>query len=192
MTPPDDGERPEAPLPPWARRGAAGAPFTEAQLARFIGPAWERRYRRKLAPFLEDPRFVPTWNWAAAVCMPAWFLYRKLYVAFGLFFFLPGVVVRLVTGSDVPTTLQELQKPEHEYFLLMNAGVYLSSVIAAGGIGNWLLFRRAHAAVALLAAQAVPGEEAARLLDRWGGVNRSGTALFVALSVVLTLAQLSA
>ncbi|MBU6365124.1 MAG: DUF2628 domain-containing protein [Gemmatimonadetes bacterium] len=192
MTPPGDGERPEAPLPPWARRGPAGSPFTEAQLARFIGSAWDRWYRRKLTPFLEDPRFVPTWNWAAALFMPAWFLYRKLYVAFALFFFLPGVVVRLVTGSDVPTTMQELRKPEHEYFLLMNAGVYLSSVIAAGGLGNWLLFRRAQAAMALLMAQGASAEEEAQLLDRWGGVNRAGTALFVALSVVLTLAQLSA
>jgi hypothetical protein len=145
-----------------------------------------------LAPFLEDPGFVPTWNWAAALFMPAWFLYRKLYVAFALFFFVPGTVVRLVTGSDAPTTLQEMQKPEHEYFLLMNLGVYLSAVIAAGGTGNWLLFRRARAALALLAAQAVPAAEEGPLLAQLGGVNRAGTALFVLLSVVLTLAQLSA
>jgi len=190
MTAPGEGTG--APLPEWARRSVADAPRREAQLAVFIGPNWERRYRRKLAPFLEDPSFVPTWNWAAALAMPIWFLYRKLYVPFAAFFFLPGVVVRLVTGSDAPATLQELQKPENEYFLLMNAGVYLSTMIAAGGIGNWLLFRRAQAALALLAAQPLPPEEETGMLARWGGVNRTATALFVAMSVVLTLAQLSA
>ena len=175
-------------MTPWTEGAGPG----EARLAAFIGANWERRYRRKLAPFLEDPSFVPTWNWAAALAMPVWFLYRKLYVPFALFFFLPGVVVRLLTGSDAPATLQEMQKPENEYFLLMNAGVYLSAVITAGGVGNWLLFRRAQAALALLASHPVPAEEEGALLTRWGGVNRMATALFVAMSVVLTLAQLSA
>lgn len=195
MTPAPDEERPaggEAPLPRWAQRAPGASPFTEARLAAFIGPAWERRYRGKLAPFLEDPRFVPTWNWAAALFMPVWFLYRKLYLPFALFFFVPGIAVRLITGSDVPATMQELQKPENEYFLLMNAAVYLSAVIAAGGTGNWLLYRRAQAAMGLLSAHPVPPEEEGVLLARWGGVNRTATWLFVAMSAMMTLAQLGA
>jgi hypothetical protein len=54
----------------------------DRQYAAFVGPRWAT-YRRKFAPFFEDARFQPTWNWAAALCTlfgPLWFLYRKLYV----------------------------------------------------------------------------------------------------------------
>ena len=46
--------------------------LSDENLAVFIGPRGEPTYRRKLAPFRDDPAFVPTWNWAAAPSAFRW------------------------------------------------------------------------------------------------------------------------
>jgi hypothetical protein len=176
-------------LPRWARRTPSGDEFSDERMAAYFGPKWEKVYRRKLAPFLEDASFVPTWNWAAALASPAWFLYRKLYLPFTVFFLLPGFVFRWLTGSDAPQTVAELSKPENEWLQVMSVAVFLSSAIAAGGTANWLLFRRARAASRLVSMQGVPAGEALDLMRRVGGVNRPATTLFVALMVAITLMQ---
>ena len=181
----------EPPLPRWAQRPLPGSDaLSEERLAAYVGPKWEGTYRRKLAVFLEDPTFVPTWNWSAALASPAWFLYRKLYLPFFIFFLLPGAAFRWLTGSDQPITLESMSRPENAWLQTMGMAVYVSSALAAGGSANWFLFRRARAAHRFASAHGGPADEALALMARMGGVNRLATALFIAMSMVLTLAQL--
>lgn len=187
---------PEPELPKWARQAQPSDELGEARMAAYFGAKWEKPYRQKLAPFFDDPSFVPTWNWAAALTsffMPSvWFLYRKLYVAFTIFFFVPGAALRYLTGASTPATLSEIGKPENEGFRVMALAVQLSAALAAGGVANWLLFRRARAASRFASMQEVPETARVELLRRMGGVNRTATALFVSLMLVFTLAQLGA
>lgn len=183
---------PEGELPAWAKRRTPLDDLSDERLGLFIGPRWERSYRKKFAPFRDDASFVPTWNWSAALAMPFWFLYRKLYLAFAIFFMMPGFAFRWLTGSDTVLTVQSMQLPENESLVMMNMAVFLSAVIAAGGTANWLLFRRARAATRLVAMQRAPDDESTALLRRIGGVNRNGTVLFFVLSLMLAVAQLRA
>jgi hypothetical protein len=183
---------PEPELPAWARRRAGGDALPEREFALYIGQKWDGTYRRKFRPFLEDASFVPTWNWSAAFVPPLWFLYRKLYLGFAVFFILPGFAVRWLTGSDAVLTMQTMQLPENQSLVWMSMAVLLSSSIAAGGTANWILFRRARAATQLVRMQQLPEAESTLLLQRWGGVNRTGTALFILFSLVLSAAQLGA
>ncbi|HEY0928495.1 MAG TPA: DUF2628 domain-containing protein [Gemmatimonas sp.] len=185
---PDDRSSPD--LPRWAQRPTSQEPLlSDERMATYFGAKWERVYKRKLAPFLEDPSFVPTWNWSAALALPMWFLYRKLYLPFAVFFLVPNLVFRLLTRSDTALTVEALRKPENEWLLMMNLAVHLSSAIAAGGTANWLLFRRARAASHFVSVQQLPPAEGTNLLRRMGGVNRLATALFVSLSLVIVMAQ---
>lgn len=196
MTSPDHEQNHEAPraepeLPPWANKPTRQRLLSDERMASYFGEKWERVYKRKLTPFLEDPSFVPTWNWSAALALPVWFLYRKLYMAFAIFFFVPNLVFRMVTRSDVPLTVETLQKPENEWLLMMSLAIHLSSAIAAGGTANWLLFRRARAASEFVSLQHLPASEELSLLSRMGGVSRLATALFISLTMMLALAALN-
>ena len=187
----------EPELPGWARRPSpTGALLTERRLAAYFGPKWETVYRRKLAPFLDDPTFVPTWNWSAALVSlysPVWFLYRKLYLPFALFFLAEPLAVDLLLGDAViPRTVVEMMKPENQGIIRLMFAVKISVVVAAGGMANWLLFRRARAAAQFAAVQGLPAEEDLALMQRMGGVSRLATALFVALSMVGGLSMLRA
>lgn len=190
------------PLPSWARRSSGGAPApgspTEQQLAAFIGPRWGT-YRRKFQPFFDDPTFVPTWNWAAALSapLPLWFLYRKLYVPFVFFTLAPGVAFGLLWGStDVPT--QQVPNPiaglppvttfAPEPTLLL-AGIVVSLAILAGGTANFLLFRRAQAAIRVVVPRSPSADAALPLLGRVGGV--SWRAVGVGVLVMLLIRVLS-
>ena len=189
------------PLPSWANRPAAGAPApgspADQLLAAFIGPRWAT-YRRKFRPFFDDARFTPTWNWAAALSPllggPFWFVYRKLYVPALAFWLLPSIAMGLLwQGQSVP--MQEVLSPTRsaraQEFLLMVAGVQLSTMILAGGTANFLLFRRAQAALRVVTARAGAGDAALTLLGRVGRVNRGGVLIVVALTaVMLAMAQL--
>ena len=108
------------------------SPF-ERRLATFIGPRWAT-YRRKFRPFLEEPTFVPTWNWSAALATEYWFLYRKMYLWFAVFFFVPTVAVQWLWGDAV--TLEAVTAPENEQLRLIIIGVQISSRLAAGGIAR--------------------------------------------------------
>jgi hypothetical protein len=176
-------------IPAWAKRRDVGDPLTDERLAAFIGPQWPR-YRRKLAAFRDDPSFVPTWNWSAFFALEYWFLYRKLYLAFAAFFFLPGIAFRWLTGSAEPMTMQSIADPANVAAVRMLLAVRLSAGLAAGGTANWLLFRRARAAAWVIRQQQLGQAESLALLQRLGGVNRGGTILFLLLSAVLVLAQL--
>jgi hypothetical protein len=195
---PDDRHEPEPPhqpeLPRWARPAAASPELSDARMVAYFGGKWEKSYKRKLAPFFEDPSFVPTWNWSAALTSfftpSIWFLYRKLYLPFALFFFVPSFVLRYLTGSTAPATLSEIAKPENESFRVMALAVQISVALAAGGTANWFLFRRARAANRFVSMQALPEREGLSLMQRMGGVNRMGTVIFLALMVMITLAQL--
>lgn len=190
------------PLPSWAAGAKTGPPApgspADQQLAAFIGPRWET-YRRKFRPFFEDARFTPTWNWAAALTPllggPFWFVYRKLYVPALAFWFLPSLLLGLLwQGQTVP--MQEIlspgRSPRAQEFLLMVMGVQLSTMILAGGTANFLLFRRAQAAVRVVTARAGGGDAALSLLARVGSVNRGGVLVVVALTaVMLAMTQLA-
>lgn len=195
MPPEEDPAPPgasEPNLPAWARRSATNGQTLDNDLAVFIGNKWEHTYRRKFAPFLEDPAFVPTWNWSAALATPIWFLYRKLYLAFATFFLLPNFAFVWFTRSETILTAENVFLPENRPLVLMTLAVQLSSAIAAGGTANWFLYRRARAATRLVSLQQLPGPESLSLLTRIGGVNRGGTVLFLVLSLVLKVAQLGA
>lgn len=170
---------PDPNLPAWARRQQNAAnPMSDERMLAFIGPRWPA-YQKKFAQFRVDPAFVPTWNWSAALFQSAWFLYRKLYLAAFSFMLLPGLAFRFLTGSETQMTMAELQKPENKTLLLMQLAIGVSTSIAAGGVGNWLLFRRARAAVRLAIAQDVPAAETLPWLTRVGGINWIGVALAV-------------
>lgn len=194
---PSKPEQSEPELPPWARRPQrSGSPLTEERLAAYIGPKWSTTYGRKLAPFRDDPTFVPTWNWSAALSQmllpSSWFLYRKLYFPFAIFFLVPGIALGVLTGdANVPSTVAELSKPENEFVLMMMGAVNFSAALAAGGTANWFLFRRARAATAFVAQQQVGPEEDTALMARLGGVNKMATALFVTLTLVMSLFRLA-
>lgn len=183
---------PDPNLPAWARKQQNAAnPLSDARMLAFIGPKWPT-YQVKFAQFLEDPSFVPTWNWSAAFFQSGWFLYRKLYLAAFGFMLLPGLAFRLLTGSETQLTMTELQKPENRGLLMMQLAVGVSSIIAAGGVANWLLFRRARAAVRIALAQELPSTEELPWLARVGGINRIGVALAVALFIMSVYAAMGA
>lgn len=194
-TPPElPPEAPNNELPHWAQKQNQQRSLeqpSDADMEAFIGPKWEKVYRRKMAPFFEDASFVPTWNWSAAIAFPpAWFLYRKLYLPFAFFFLLPGIAFRLLTGTDKPLTMAAMQLPENEWLLMMNAAVFVSTMLASGGTANWFLYRRARVANRLVVQQQLPRAEEELLLRRVGGVNKLATSLFVALSMMLAAATI--
>lgn len=161
----------------------------ERRLAVFVGPRWESSYRAKLRPFLEDASFVPTWNWAAALATPFWFLYRKMYLWFMLFFFAPRLLLTWLVPSASALTPDELVLPENQQALLMMLGLQFSVHLASGGVANWLLFRRASTAIRVVGLQSMPSDDAMLLLRRVGGVSRGLTLGIVALFMVLALAS---
>ncbi len=189
------------PLPSWANRPTPGPPApgspADQLLAAFIGPRWET-YRRKFRPFFEDARFTPTWNWAAALSPllggPFWFVYRKLYVPALAFWLLPSLVMGLLwqgQAVSVQEVLAPARSPRAQEFLLMVSGVQLSTMILAGGTANFLLFRRAQAALRVVTARAGGGDAAIALLARVGRVNRGGVLIVVAfIAVMIAMSQL--
>lgn len=179
-------------LPRWARKRPQESLLTDERMSAFIGPKWDRVYRKKLAPFLEDAAFVPTWNWSAAFAFPLgiWFLYRKLYLAFALFFLVPRIAFSMLTGADAPLTMDTFRNPENQWLAKMFLAVMVSSALAAGGTANWFLFRRARVAARLISMQQLPNDESLALLTRIGGVNRRGSWFFLLLWVVLTAIEL--
>jgi hypothetical protein len=74
----------------------------------------------------------------------------------------------------------------------MQIAVGISAIIAAGGVANWLLFRRARAAVRLAAAQELSDVETLPWLARVGGINRMGVALAVAVFLMSLYAAFKA
>lgn len=180
------------PLPGWALKPKRSGEMTDAALEVFIGPKWDRTYKQKLAAFRDDPTFVPTWNWSAALVPAMWFLYRKLYLAFAAFVILPAFAFRWITGSDLQITATTLQAPENRWLLTMQIGVWLSTMLAAGGSANWLLFRRARAAIRLVALQSLPEPDYTMLLRRIGGVNRWGVGFIMVLTLTSLIATFGA
>ncbi len=180
-----------APLPPWATTRQGGPPAADSpldrQYAAFIGPRWTT-YRRKFAPFFDDPRFQPTWNWSAGLFTPVWFLYRKLYLPFVFFWVIPGVVFRMLWDGDPPTMRAigasgGAPSPAMTDAALVLFGVQLSAMLLAGGSANYLLFRRAKAAIRLAQQGAFDAPTLLTRLERFGSVNRTG--VFVVIAVVL-------
>lgn len=161
----------------------------ERRLAVFVGPRWERSYRKKLRPFLEDASFVPTWNWSAGLASPFWFLYRKMYLWFMLFFFAPQLLLTWLVPSVSELKPDELLLPANQQAMLMMLGLQFSVHLAAGGVANWLLFRRASTAIRVVGLQSMPADDAMQLLRRVGGVSRGLTLGIVALFVVLAMAS---
>lgn len=191
-------------LPSWATPKADGGPPApdsplDRQFAAFVGPRWPA-YRRKFAPFFADARFQPTWNWAAALTVPffaLWFLYRKLYLPFVFFAMAPGIVFGMLWGDQlpvrqVPNPLDASAPPlavlTPDAALLL-FGVLLSSAILAGGTANFLLFRRATAAIRVVAPRASDADAGLALLQRLGGV--SWRAVLIGFGVLLLLQALT-
>lgn len=190
MTSPDpqSEQRPDAPAPqpaPWGPPSAIPVPDSpvDRQWAAFIGRRWPT-YRRKFAPFFEDARFTPTWNWPAALFAPYWFLYRKLYLPFVFFWVAPTVVYQLAWRGDsgeMPSMAIQPGMPLTDSQKMVFGSV-LAVMVLAGGTANYLLFRRAHAALRVLAERGAAPEHTVPLLARVGGTNR--TAVVIVLLVL--------
>jgi hypothetical protein len=180
-----------APLPRWATKAGGNKPMLDSRFAAFVGPRWESSYRKKFARFVQDPAFVPTWNWAAALFAPVWFLYRKLYLAFAAFYLLPGIALSYMVTLPETLPAHYLETPEARSVAVVALAVQLSMMIAAGGTANWLLFRRARAATVVVALQQLPEDAALSLLQRIGGVNWIPTVLMLAITGVFMLANAS-
>jgi hypothetical protein len=175
----------ENPLPSWATKGAsAGQPNADSFFAEFIGPKWEKTYRKKFRPFFAEPSFQPTWNWSAAL-FPLWFLYRKLYFPFILFWLAPGFVRYLMTGGESSPAAAAITA-QSERDLLLTFGAVLTVAVLSGGTANWLLWRRAVAALRVTQQQPMAPEERSMLVRRIGGVNRRGVWVMLVLTAVLT------
>jgi hypothetical protein len=168
---------------------APGASEFEARMGAFIGPRWEKSYRKKLAVFVDDPSFVPTWNWSAFFALPFWFLYRKMYLWFAAFFFVPTALLNWLVPDATTLTPDDLLKPENQQALLMIAAVQLSARIAAGGVSNWLLFRRGRTAIRVVGMQPMPAEDSMQLLRRVGGTSGMLTYVLVGVFIALGVAN---
>lgn len=191
---------PSSQTPPWARpSGGPPQPGSalDEQFAAFIGPRWAR-YRRKFTPFFDEPRFQPTWNWSAALTLPfgaPWFLYRKLYLPFVFFVLVPGLAFTLLWGSEIPfETVPNPVDPNAPPFRFPTAeaglvltGVMISACILAGGTANYLLFRRASAAIQILAPRAPDAAARIPLLRRVGGVSWTSVAVGVGIMLLMQL-----
>lgn len=186
MTDPTSNDTPEPraepDVPAWAHRAKNAEPMADQRMAAFIGTKWEGTYRQKFAPFFEDPSFVPTWNWSAFFVTSLWFLYRKLYLAFIIFTFAPTFALSMTLGPEVAMQANANPfDPAVQKTLLIMLSFAVSSMVAAGGVANWLLFRRARAATAFVASQKLSEDDALVMLGRVGGVHRGPTALMAAL-----------
>lgn len=185
------------PLPSWASPKTVGGPPApdsplDRQYAAFVGARWPV-YRRKFAPFFADQRFQPTWNWAAALFSPFWYLYRKLYLPFVFFAMVPGIVFGMLWGDQSP--MRQLPNPARpdgpplaaltEDAALVMLGVVLSAAVLSGGTANYLLFRRASAAIRVVAPRAPDPEGGLTLLRRIGGT--SWRSVVIGLAVLLFL-----
>ena len=181
---------PEPELPRWATKAQVATPFSDARMAAYIGPRWESSYRQKLAGFFADPAFSVSWNWAAFFVGPMWFLYRKLYLAFGIFWVASQVLgARVLAGIDRESLSAEaLSTPEGKPILMMLAGIYLTIHLASAGTANWLLFRRARAATLIVTIQQVPEDVAISRLQRLGGVAALPVVLLLLLTAALAIA----
>ena len=182
---------PDPDVPGWVRRSSNNEPMADTRLRAFIGDKWESTYRKKFAPFIEDPAFVPTWNWGAFFPIPLWFLYRKLYLAFIFFLFAPGIAAKWVLGSAMPATPppNNLADPENLELSIAIFSFVLAAMVAMAGTANWLLFRRARAAAEFVASQQLPDDEALTMLSQIGGVHRGPTVLLAVLMITPVLMQ---
>ena len=156
-------------------------------MSAYIGPRWESTYRAKLSQFFVDPSFSVTWNWAAALGSPFWFLYRKLYAAGLAFMIVPNLVFGSVLTNNDPTVLERPESPEAIQYMMIWVAITISSAIAAGGTANWLLFRRARAASMVVSMQQVPEDVAISRLHQLGGVSLRGVIVFFVLSIVFAM-----
>ena len=140
---------------------------------------------------------MPTWNWAAALLSPMWFLYRKLYVPFVFFLLAPTVVFGLLWGTaDVPTQTVPSPIPGAPPFTafgpdatLLICGIVLSLSILAGGTANFLLFRRAQAAIRVVVPRSPSVDAALPLLGRVGGVSWRAVGLGVLAMLLLQVVR---
>lgn len=189
-----------APLPPWAQEPVSAVPSPgsplDRQFAAFIGPRWPK-YRAKFRPFFEDERFQPTWNWSAALAVAIlgplgglWFAYRRLVLPAVLFLLLPTFALFFLWNGD-PVTPQEILNGSTETakdFQIIAAGVQLSTTVLAGGTANFLVFRRARAAIRLATRRGLDERQAESLLRTLG--RPSWVAVGVMLVLLVLLNQL--
>jgi hypothetical protein len=144
-------------------------PPTDQQLADYIGPHWEARYRRKFERFRSDPRgrFRPSWNWFAAL-FPAWFFAHRLYAAFSVLF-LCMLTPAGLGFTEIPQGGLAIFRFAFAYIVFVPAAlawlaynvvyspgigsvallmVAVALMVAQGVIADWLLYRKALAAAA--------------------------------------------
>jgi NaMN:DMB phosphoribosyltransferase len=91
----------------------------------------------------------------------------------------------------VALTPETAMLPEHRGALLLQLGVLLSCALAAGGTGNYFLWRRGRAALAAVALQQLPDSESMALIRRVGGVSRIMLAFSLAFALGMMMMLLA-
>lgn len=188
-------------LPPWATVPKSpvpepGSPL-DRQFAAFIGPRWET-YRRKFRPFFEDSRFQPTWNWGAALptavgVTPLWFVYRRMYFPALMFWMLQSFALAYLWGGEQMSMQEALANTDRaQDFRLIALGVQLSTMVLAGGTANFLLYRRARAAMRAAEQRGESAEGTFKWLGQVGRVNLIGVAIVLALFLFAALSAAGA
>jgi hypothetical protein len=112
------------------------------RLAAYVGPNWRSHYRgqfqRLLAAERTGPRAGWTWNWSAALT-PFWFLYRRLYGHFCVFFALNLILWIIAAGSSASAEGSDDGNP---------AGLFIVILFLVQGYrADRLLFDKAMTAV---------------------------------------------
>lgn len=192
----------------------------DRQFAAFVGPRWPRYRRKFTPFFADtrfQPTW--NWAAALTLPLFAvWFLYRKLYLPFVFFALAPGLVFGLLWGDQspligttpaapatatapvaapstappapvVPTTASPFPDltPDAK---LVAFGVILSMAILAGGSANFLLYRRATAAIRVVTPRTPDAESSIALLQRIGGTSWRAVTIGVAVMLLLELLRL--
>ena len=108
-----------------------------------------------------------------------------MYLPFLFFVMAPSIALGILWKGEPPKATDVTANPQLvQDFQLVLLGVQLSVMVLAGGTANYLLFRRARAAIVLAEQRAPDIETLELILSRLGGVNLTGVVVLLALSIV--------
>lgn len=151
-----------------------------------LGPVNADRYLNAFARLDATGRLLPSWNWAAAVCPPAWMVFRRLWLELGAY--LAGLAVLLLAGWVLLRVGAGLPAPVLAGVLL--AGGLLACVLP-GLYGDVLVYRQVRRRVAQVVDAAPTISDAVARLERQAATKNWLLAV-AAGAALLALAALAA
>lgn len=151
-----------------------------------LGPLHTERYLNAFKRLDATGRLLPSWNWAAAVCPPAWMVFRRLWLELGAY--LAGLAVLLLAGWVLLRVGAGLPAPVLAGVLL--AGGLLASVLP-GLYGDVLVYRQVRRRIAQVVDAAPTISDAVARLERQAATKNWLLAV-AAGAALLALAALAA